>query len=186
MVRMQEMLVLGALAACNSGDDTPTTDTDSDTDPIDTDTDPIDTDTDPIDTDTDPIDTDTDTTPPALHSLTFHGEDYLPHAGQMMYFMVKNPYVPAEAPVATTTLTMDAAGIVDLSYTDVMVDGTPYSFVWYADTNADGFCDPDADHVWSLPVGGSLGAPVTADAALVYDHDFKFTLPACSVLNDWF
>ncbi len=179
------LLVLGAFA-CKDNDDTD----DTDTTPVDTDTDtPGDTDTDtPGDTDTDTpgdTDTDTDTTPAVLHSVTFHGEGYGPHDGQMMFFIVKNPNIPAELPVAQESLTMDSTGTIDLSFTDVMVDGTPYSFAWYADFNGDGMCD-NADHVWSIPVMPPAGTPVTADAALTYDHDINFVLPACQPLNDAF
>jgi hypothetical protein len=66
-----------------------------------------------------------------------------------------------------------------------MVDGTPYSFAWYADLDGNGNCDGASDHVWSIPVQGTPAAPepVTADAALTYNHDTTFVPPACTPLN---
>jgi len=184
------LLALGTFAACN-GDDDDTTD--SDTDTVDTDT-PGDTDTDtdtPGDTATDtPGDTDTDTPGDTLHTLTFSGDGYTPHNGQMMYFIVKNPQAVAEPPVAMESILMDSTGSFSFTWVDVMVDGTPYSIAWYADTNGDGMCEnngaePD-DHVWSVPVGATQTTPVTADATVVFDHVAVFIPPACIPLNDAF
>ena len=185
--KLTMLFVLGAFACDGDDDTTDDTDTDGDADTdTDTDTD-ADTDTDGGDTDTDGGDTDTDTPPAPLHTLTFSGDGYAFHDGQMMYFIVKNPVVVAEPPVAMETLTMDSTGSFSFTWADVMVDGTPYSVAWFADVNGDGMCENDGvapdDHVWSTPVGATQTTPVTADATVTYDHDTTFIPPACQPLN---
>ncbi len=111
------------------------------------------------------------------YTLTFTGSGFTPHVGQT--FKVALVRVSDGAVIATQSTVIPAAAGFSFTFTGQLAAGTAYYVDYYADVDANTYCDAATDHVWR---DASITAP-TADVTLAVTHNTNFTPAACANLG---
>lgn len=104
------------------------------------------------------------------YDLDFTGSGYSPHAGQTLTALVRVDGDDSLVAGPETT-TVDSNGNFSFAWPGLLVDGTAYEVLFFADHNDNSSCDaPPTDHAWSVGVD-AVSATVTLDET----HNLDFT-----------